>query len=196
MADETCRAYEVDGEPVVVRGDRLLGERSQAALAEVVRTAKEHDARVNPHGGVIQELHAAVRLAVHCIPDGLIQTGILGERDGAEVMQRLREAAKAARHALGPVVAESVHPGEILREELKARGLTQQACAEMIGRPVQVVNLIINGKKNIKPGTALDLERGLGISAGFWVRLQADHDLHVARRRRGEAAQGGTSGGR
>lgn len=85
---------------------------------------------------------------------------------------------------LEQLVAESVHPGEILREELKARGLTQLACAEMIGRSVQVVNLIINGKKNIKPGTALDLERGLGISAGFWVRLQADHDLHVARQRR------------
>jgi addiction module HigA family antidote len=78
----------------------------------------------------------------------------------------------------------SIHPGEILREELKARGLTQHAFAEKAGRSVQVINLIINGKKGITPDTALDLERGLGVSAGFWVRLQAEHDLAVARQRR------------
>ena len=65
----------------------------------------------------------------------------------------------------------------------------------MIGRSVQVVNLIINGKKNITPDTALDLERGLGVSAGFWSRLQADHDLWVARQRRGETTRGGVNSG-
>lgn len=83
------------------------------------------------------------------------------------------------------IPAESPHPGEILREELKARGLTQLACAVMIGRSPQVVNLIIKGKKNITADTALDLEQGLGISAEFWVRVQAEHDLCVARQRRG-----------
>jgi addiction module HigA family antidote len=78
----------------------------------------------------------------------------------------------------------SIHPGEILREELKARELTQVAFAEMAGRSVRVINQIIKGKKSITANTALDLEHGLGVSAGFWVRLQAEHDLAVARRRR------------
>jgi addiction module HigA family antidote len=50
-----------------------------------------------------------------------------------------------------------------------------------MGRPAQVVNEIIRGKKQITAETALDLERALGISAGFWVRLQADYDLVKAR---------------
>lgn len=153
---------------------------------------REHVARVNPHGGVIQELIAASRLARSCIPDGTIRTGILGERDGAEVKLRLRDAVQAAREALAAdgryvphvQLAESVHPGEILREELKARGLTQQVFADSVGRPLRIINQIIKGRKRITPDTALDLERGLGVSADFWSRLQADHDLHVARQRR------------
>lgn len=100
MADETCRQYEVDGEPVVVRGGKPLDEQDQAALAELVHAAKEHVARVNPHGDVVQELIAAVRLAVACIPDGMIRTDFLGGRDGAEVKQRLKDAAAAVRAAL------------------------------------------------------------------------------------------------
>jgi addiction module HigA family antidote len=101
------------------------------------------------------------------------------------VVKAAREVLAAAERYMPRVqLAESVHPGEILREELKARGLTQLACAELAGRSVQVINLIINGKKGITPDTALDLERGLGVSAGFWVRLQAEHDLAVARQRR------------
>lgn len=105
MADETCRTYAVDGEPVVVRGDRPLDEQSQAALAEVVRAAKKHVARADPHGGVIQELIAAVRLAVHCIPDGTIRVGVLGERDGAAVKKRLKAAVATTRAVLESIEA-------------------------------------------------------------------------------------------
>lgn len=100
MADETCRQYAVDGEPVVVRGARPLDEQDRAALAEIVRAAKAHVDQVAPHGGVIQELLAAVRLAVHCIPDGPIHAGVLGERDGGEVRQRLKDAVAAVRTVL------------------------------------------------------------------------------------------------
>lgn len=79
----------------------------------------------------------------------------------------------------------SIHPGEILREVLQVRGLTQAALAETVKRPPQAISEIIGGKKDITADTALDLERGLGISAEFWVHAQAEHDLHVARQRRG-----------
>jgi antitoxin HigA-1 len=193
VADETCRSYAVDGEPVVVRGNQPLDEEGQAALAEVVRAAKKVFTEDHPHAGVVQELIVAARLASWCIPDGM--TGARFRLvDGAEVKKRLQAAVQAAREALttGPAVkavAESVHPGEILREELRARGLTQLACADMIGRSVRVVNRIIKGRQSITADTALDLEHGLGISAGFWTRLQADHDLHLARQRRAAGGQ-------
>ncbi|HJP80587.1 MAG TPA: hypothetical protein VJ914_40320 [Pseudonocardiaceae bacterium] len=102
-ADETCRTYTVDGEPVVVRGPRPLDEQDQTALAELVHAAKARAERTDPHAGLRQELLAVLRLARHCIPDGPVHAGVLGARDGAEVRRRLTTAAAAVRDWLAPV---------------------------------------------------------------------------------------------
>ncbi len=79
----------------------------------------------------------------------------------------------------------AIPPGETVQEELDARGLSQLQLALLIGRPPQVVNEICRGKKAITADTALALESVLdGISAEFWLRLQADYHLAVARLRR------------
>jgi len=52
-----------------------------------------------------------------------------------------------------------------------------------MGRPQQVINEIIRGKKALTPETALGLERVLGVSAGTWVRLEGDYRLKLARRK-------------
>ncbi len=44
-------------------------------------------------------------------------------------------------------VAEIFPPGEFLREELEARGWSQTELAEIIGRPVRLINELIAGKK-------------------------------------------------
>ena len=75
----------------------------------------------------------------------------------------------------------AIHPGVTLAEELEAREMTQKALAEAMARPVQVVNEIVHGKKAITAETALQLERVLDISARFWMNLQMDYDLTVAR---------------
>jgi HTH-type transcriptional regulator/antitoxin HigA len=74
-------------------------------------------------------------------------------------------------------------PGSFLAEELEARGLTQKALAEAMGRPPKVVNEIIAGKKAITAETALQLEAALGISALFWLNGQSRWDLFQARER-------------
>ena len=45
-----------------------------------------------------------------------------------------------------------IPPGEVLAEELDARGMTQKELATRLGRPAQVVNEIIKAKKAITPG--------------------------------------------
>jgi plasmid maintenance system antidote protein VapI len=50
-----------------------------------------------------------------------------------------------------------------------------------MGRPVQVINEIVLGKKQITGETALQLEAVLGVGAEFWMRLEADHQLSKAR---------------
>lgn len=75
----------------------------------------------------------------------------------------------------------TVHPGGTLRDALRERGMTQLELAWVMGRPVQMVNEICNGKKTITATTALQLEAaGLG-KARFWVTAQALYDLDVAR---------------
>jgi HTH-type transcriptional regulator / antitoxin HigA len=74
-----------------------------------------------------------------------------------------------------------VHPGITLREELVERGITQTEFARRIGRPVQAVNEIINGKKSITADTAIALEKALGISAELWLKLEASYQISKAR---------------
>jgi HTH-type transcriptional regulator/antitoxin HigA len=82
---------------------------------------------------------------------------------------------------------EAIRPGETLAEELEARNLSQKALALKMKRPIQVVNEIVLGKKQIVAGTALDLEKALGIPAEFWMNLEVGYQLTKARleRRRG-----------
>lgn len=78
----------------------------------------------------------------------------------------------------------AIPPGETLLEELEARGLSQRALALRIGRSPQVVNAICRGSKAITAETALSFERVFeGVSAEFWLHLQSDYDLAVARLR-------------
>jgi HTH-type transcriptional regulator/antitoxin HigA len=64
-------------------------------------------------------------------------------------------------------------PGQLLAEELKIREMTQTDLAWIMGRPLKLINKIVNGKKRITVQTAKQLEAGLlnGPSAGFWLRL-------------------------
>jgi addiction module HigA family antidote len=70
------------------------------------------------------------------------------------------------------------HPGEILSEEfLKPLDISQVALAAHLGIPVQRVNEIVRGKRGITPDTAWKLAQAFENSPGFWLNLQANHDL-------------------
>lgn len=77
----------------------------------------------------------------------------------------------------------TVHPGEILQHELDARGVKQKDFASTIGMPAPVLNDIINGKRSVTPDIAILLEAALGKDAHSWLRLQAERDLEVARKK-------------
>lgn len=74
-------------------------------------------------------------------------------------------------------------PGEILGEEfLKPMGLSQNALARAIGVPPRRINEIVLGKRAVTADTDLRLARYFGMSEGFFLGLQADHDLMERRR--------------
>jgi HTH-type transcriptional regulator/antitoxin HigA len=77
----------------------------------------------------------------------------------------------------------SVLPGEILRDELEARGWTQGDFADITGKPIQAINEIIIGKKAITPETAVLFSDALGTSAEFWLNLESAYRLDRVRQR-------------
>lgn len=79
------------------------------------------------------------------------------------------------------VCARAIHPGEMLKDELEARGISQRKFAGIIGMSYTAFNEIINGKRPITTDTALKIEAATGISANIWIGLQADYNMQTAR---------------
>ena len=74
-----------------------------------------------------------------------------------------------------------VHPGEMLREEFMIPlGLSANALAIALQVPAPRINDIVREKRGIRADTAVRLARFFGISAGFWLGLQADYDRRMA----------------
>ncbi len=74
-----------------------------------------------------------------------------------------------------------VHPGKILQEEfLESLGLSQNKLALALRVPARRINEIVLGKRGITADTALRLGRYFGMSARFWMNLQARYDLDTA----------------
>ena len=76
-----------------------------------------------------------------------------------------------------------VTPGEILKEEFLAEyGLSQNRLAKAIGISPNRIAEIVNNRRRITADTALRLALYFGDSPEFWMNLQANYDLKIARR--------------
>ena len=73
-----------------------------------------------------------------------------------------------------------IHPGQFLREELGARGVSQSALARHIKAQANVVNQICNEKRGISPEMAKKLAAALGTTPELWINLQGTYDLYWA----------------
>ena len=75
-----------------------------------------------------------------------------------------------------------IHPGEILLEEfLKPLGMSMNRLASDLRVPANRITQIVEGRRSITGETALRLARYFGTSAEFWLGMQRDYDLQVAR---------------
>ena len=72
-------------------------------------------------------------------------------------------------------------PGETLADVLEDRGMSQAELARRTGLAIKTVNEIIKGKAPITPGTALKLERVLGVPASFWNAREQRYREFLAR---------------
>ncbi|QOJ24089.1 MAG: HigA family addiction module antidote protein [Gammaproteobacteria bacterium] len=75
-----------------------------------------------------------------------------------------------------------IHPGEILREEfLIPLKITPYALSLALQIPATRINDIVREHRAITIDTALRLARYFGNTAEFWMGLQTDYDMAVAR---------------
>jgi addiction module HigA family antidote len=76
-----------------------------------------------------------------------------------------------------------IHPGEIVKDELKARDMSQKVLANKINMSKSEISSLINGHRNINPTIAVLLENALGIEAEIWKDLQVKYDIDLVRRK-------------
>lgn len=73
--------------------------------------------------------------------------------------------------------AEVFSPGELIKDEIEARGWSQIELAEVLGRPGRLVSELIAGKRAITPETAKGLGEAFGTGAQFWMNMESSYQL-------------------
>jgi addiction module HigA family antidote len=73
------------------------------------------------------------------------------------------------------------HPGEILKDEIEYRGISQKKLAEQMGMSHSVVNEILNGRRPLTEHNAMLFEAALGVEADTLMRLQMKYNMQVIR---------------
>lgn len=89
------------------------------------------------------------------------------------------------------VPARAIHPGEILGDELRERGIKQKDFAQIIGVQPTHLNEFIKGKRNLNDDLAIKLESHLGIPYKIWMGLHNGYmyDLKAIGEKREEELQ-------
>jgi antitoxin HigA-1 len=76
------------------------------------------------------------------------------------------------------------HPGRLISADLDELGVSVAEAAAGLGVTRQQLYRVINGESAISPEMALRLEKAIGSTADFWLRLQMNYDLAQARLRK------------
>jgi addiction module HigA family antidote len=77
---------------------------------------------------------------------------------------------------------EPTHPGEVLKDEIEYRGISQRKLAAQMGVAYSVLNEILNCKRPVTTEYALLFEAVLGIDAEPLIGMQADYNIQVAKK--------------
>ncbi|OFX12593.1 MAG: addiction module antidote protein, HigA family [Alphaproteobacteria bacterium RIFOXYD12_FULL_60_8] len=98
----------------------------------------------------------------------------------------LKSRTTTERSALLAVNLPPIPPGDHLRDELDAMGISINAFSRALDVPSNRITAILKGKRAITADTALRLSCYFGTTAEFWMNLQQSYDLAVLKRERGD----------
>ena len=74
------------------------------------------------------------------------------------------------------------HPGEVVKDEIGYRGISQRKLAEQMGMGYSVLNEILNARRPVTEKTAMMFEAALGLNAETLIRLQTKYNMRIARK--------------
>lgn len=77
---------------------------------------------------------------------------------------------------------KGVHPGAVLRRELKRRGIESKLFALSLGEYPQTINAISKGRRGINPALSIKLGHALGVDDDYFALLQAYYDIEKERK--------------
>ena len=77
---------------------------------------------------------------------------------------------------------QPTHPGEILKEELEFRGISQRGLAKQLGISYSALNEVLNGKRVLNTELAMMLEAALGVDAAPLLAMQNEYNILMAER--------------
>ncbi len=72
---------------------------------------------------------------------------------------------------------KGIHPGAILKREIKKRGLKNKDLASMIDEHAQTISAILKEKRKINPKLSVKLGMELGVEDDYFMLLQASYDV-------------------
>jgi addiction module HigA family antidote len=74
------------------------------------------------------------------------------------------------------------HPGEVLKDEIEYRGMSQSLLAKQIGMSYKILNDILNERRPLTTTTAMMFEAALDVPADSLMRLQLKYNMQVAQK--------------
>ena len=77
---------------------------------------------------------------------------------------------------------QPTHPGEVMKDELEYRGISQRGLAKEIGISYSAFNEMLNGKRSLSPELAMMMEAALGVNAAPLLAMPNEYDMLMAER--------------
>lgn len=80
------------------------------------------------------------------------------------------------------IPAFPTHPGEVLKDEIEYRGISQRQLAEETGIAYSALNEILNAHRPLTEKTALLFEAALGVNAEPLLKMQMRYNILSTRK--------------
>lgn len=72
------------------------------------------------------------------------------------------------------------HPGEVIKDEIESRKISQRQLSEMMGVSYKIINDILNEKRQLTVSMAMMFEAALDIPADALMQLQLKYNMQRA----------------